>query len=176
MSTGTSTERSNPNEAVHQNKLLSLLESDQVRRLGTDHQKELNGTSSTPKPLWQRLGGSLRSGWKNLSNAFGAALRVCARATVGCTAVLPARTPNHVSVLVSRVTNTHTMRHVFDLTVEGEHCYYAEGMLVHNCTQALRFLRDSSWLEIDPPPEEDWDEDDYADSGRSRKVVNPYAQ
>jgi predicted phage terminase large subunit-like protein len=47
---------------------------------------------------------------------------------------------------------------------------------VDACTQALRFLRDSSWLEIDPPPEEDWDEDDYADTGRSRKVVNPYAQ
>jgi predicted phage terminase large subunit-like protein len=47
---------------------------------------------------------------------------------------------------------------------------------VDACTQALRFLRDSSWLEIDPPPEEDWDEDDYVDSGRSRKVVNPYAQ
>jgi len=47
---------------------------------------------------------------------------------------------------------------------------------VDACTQALRFLRDSSWLEIDPPPDDDWDEDDYVDSGRSRKVVNPYAQ
>jgi predicted phage terminase large subunit-like protein len=47
---------------------------------------------------------------------------------------------------------------------------------VDACTQALRFLRDSGWLEIDPPPEEDWDEDDYVDSGRSRRVVNPYAQ
>ena len=47
---------------------------------------------------------------------------------------------------------------------------------VDACTQALRFLRDSGWLEIDPPPEEDWDEDDYADTGRSRRVVNPYAQ
>jgi hypothetical protein len=78
--------------------------------------------------------------------------------------------------LVSQVTNTHTTRHVFDLTVEGEHCYYAEGMLVHNCTQALRFLRDSGWLEVDPPPDDDWDEDDYVDSGRSRRRENPYAQ
>jgi hypothetical protein len=174
--TGTSTERSNPNEAVHQNKLLSLLESDQARQLGTDHRKGLSGISSTPKRLWQRLGQRLRSGLRSLSNALGAALRVCARVTVGCTAAPLARTPNHVSVLVSRVTNTHTMRHVFDLTVEGEHCYYAEGMLVHNCTQALRYLRDSGWLDIDPPPPEDWDEDDYVDSGRSRKRENPYAQ
>ena len=45
---------------------------------------------------------------------------------------------------------------------------------VDACTQALRFLRDSGWLEIDPPPEEDYDEDDFADTGRKRRE-NPYA-
>ena len=45
---------------------------------------------------------------------------------------------------------------------------------VDACTQALRYLRDAGWLEIDPPPQDDWDEDDYADSGRKRRV-NPYA-
>ena len=174
--TGTSTERSNPNAAELRGNWSTLNESDQARRLGTDHQKGLSGTNSTPNILWPKLGKRLRSGWRNLSNASGAALKACARVIAGCTAVPPARTPNHVSVLVSRVTNTHTIRHVFDLTVEGEHCYYAEGMLVHNCTQALRFLRDSGWLDIDPPPDDDWDEDDYVDSGRSRRRENPYAQ
>jgi predicted phage terminase large subunit-like protein len=42
-------------------------------------------------------------------------------------------------------------------------------------TQALRFLRDSGWLEIDPPPEDDWDEDDFVDSGKVKRE-NPYAQ
>ena len=46
---------------------------------------------------------------------------------------------------------------------------------VDTCTQALRFLRDSGWLEIDPPPQDDWDEEDYADTGRARRE-NPYAQ
>lgn len=46
--------------------------------------------------------------------------------------------------------------------------------LVDACTQALRYLRDAGWLDIDPPPDEAWDEDDYADTGRVRKV-NPYA-
>jgi predicted phage terminase large subunit-like protein len=45
---------------------------------------------------------------------------------------------------------------------------------VDACTQALRYLRDAGWLEIDPPPRDDWDEDDYADTGRQRRV-NPYA-
>lgn len=46
---------------------------------------------------------------------------------------------------------------------------------VDAATQALRYLRDAGWLEIDPPPREDYDEDDYIDSGMSRVRVNPYA-
>jgi len=46
--------------------------------------------------------------------------------------------------------------------------------LVDACTQALRYLRDAGWLEIDPPPNDDWDEDDFADSGKQKRV-NPYA-
>ena len=46
-------------------------------------------------------------------------------------------------------TFTH-MQPVFNLTVEGEHCYYANGVLVHNCdsvTQALRHLRVNGLLQ-----------------------------
>jgi len=46
--------------------------------------------------------------------------------------------------------------------------------LVDACTQALRYLRDAGWLDIDPPPDDAWDEDDFADTGRVRRV-NPYA-
>ncbi len=46
--------------------------------------------------------------------------------------------------------------------------------LVDACTQALRYLRDAGWLDIDPPPDDAWDEDDYADSGKQKRV-NPYA-
>lgn len=46
--------------------------------------------------------------------------------------------------------------------------------LVDACTQALRYLRDAGWLDIDPLPDDTWDEDDYADTGRVRKM-NPYA-
>ena len=45
---------------------------------------------------------------------------------------------------------------------------------VDACTQALRFLRDAGWLEVDPPPRDTWDDDDYADTGRTRRE-NPYA-
>jgi predicted phage terminase large subunit-like protein len=45
---------------------------------------------------------------------------------------------------------------------------------VDTCTQALRYLRDAGWLEIDPPPRDDWDDEDWVDAGRARRE-NPYA-
>jgi predicted phage terminase large subunit-like protein len=44
---------------------------------------------------------------------------------------------------------THTMRPVYNLTVEGEHCYFANGVLTHNCdtvSMALRHLRETGLL------------------------------
>lgn len=41
---------------------------------------------------------------------------------------------------------THTMRPVYNLTVEGEHCYFANGVLTHNCdtvSMAMRHLRET---------------------------------
>ena len=42
---------------------------------------------------------------------------------------------------------------VFNLKVEGAHCFYANGLLVHNCdamTQALSDLNKSGGLKMDP--------------------------
>jgi len=142
---------------------------------GTDQKKGGIGTENTQRPLWQRLGESLSRTTQPLTNAFGAVLTALPKFLSERSSAPPlAKTPNQSTALVRQVTNTHTMRHVFDLTVEGEHCYYANGILVHNCTQALRYLRDAGWLDIDPPPEDSWDEDDYVDSGKQRKG-NPYA-
>jgi len=53
---------------------------------------------------------------------------------------------------------------------ESAHDDYVDAM-----TQALRYLRDSGWLDIDGPAPELYDEEDFADSGRSRRRENPYA-
>jgi phage terminase large subunit-like protein len=67
---------------------------------------------------------------------------------------------------------------------------WAEGMVSQICSfpetthddfcdsmsQALRFLRDAGWLNIDPPPPEDYDEDDVIDAGwEHRRKENPYS-
>jgi hypothetical protein len=43
---------------------------------------------------------------------------------------------------------------------------------VDSCTQALRYLRDAGFLDIDPAPR--YDDDDYVD-GNKKPAVNPYA-
>ena len=45
---------------------------------------------------------------------------------------------------------------------------------VDSATQAMRFLKDTGWLDINPPPEED-DYDDYLEEIGHQKNVNPYA-
>jgi predicted phage terminase large subunit-like protein len=65
---------------------------------------------------------------------------------------------------------------------------WAEGMISQICSfpntdhddfcdamsQALRYLRDAGFLNIDPPPPDYLDDDDYMDAGVNRRE-NPYA-
>lgn len=56
--------------------------------------------------------------------------------------IVPGRQASGVAV--KGVQRTHISRPVFNLTVDGAHCYYANGVLVHNCdtvSMALRYLR-----------------------------------
>jgi len=54
---------------------------------------------------------------------------------------------------------------------ESAHDDYVDAM-----TQALRYLRDSGWLDIDGPAPEAYDEDDLIDAGMVKQKGNPYAQ
>lgn len=59
---------------------------------------------------------------------------------------------NQNSRQVKAVRNTHTTQPVFNLTVEGAHCYYAEDILVHNCdtvSQALLRYRQGGFIPLD---------------------------
>jgi hypothetical protein len=172
-STGTSTGRRHLSAAGGQSSLSTSAGSASAQPTGTGQTRDGRGTESTPRLLWQRLGASLSRTTQPLTNAFGAALTALPKFPRGRSFVHPlARTPSQSIALVKQATNTHTMRHVFDLTVEGEHCYYADGILVHNCTQAIRLLKDMNWLDINPePPDND---DDYLEFTQEKRV-NPYS-
>jgi predicted phage terminase large subunit-like protein len=143
---------------------------------GTSQKRVERGIESTPSAVSPRHGASPGSFLNSVSNAFGVALTWLARSLGRSSADQPVRPLSPSFASASLVQNTHTTRRVFDLTVEGEHCYFANGILVHNCdalSQALRYLRDAGFLNIDPVPDE-LDEDDYVDAGVRRKE-NPYA-
>jgi len=44
---------------------------------------------------------------------------------------------------------------------------------VDSLSQALRVLRDSGWIRLDPLPARDYD---YADEDPRKRTANPYAQ
>ena len=46
---------------------------------------------------------------------------------------------------------------------------------VDSTSQALRFLRDSGFIDIDGDPPDLYDEEDFIDSGMPKKMENPYA-
>ena len=51
-------------------------------------------------------------------------------------------TLNVVPVVVERVQGQSSLETVYDLTVEDAHEFFANGVLVHNCIDALRYSQD----------------------------------
>ena len=60
------------------------------------------------------------------------------------------------------------LRQVCSFPEAGGHDDYVDAL-----SQALRVLRDSGWLQLDPLPARDYD---YADDDARKKFANPYAQ
>jgi predicted phage terminase large subunit-like protein len=174
MNTGNITRSRSQSEAKHQSIWNTSTGSGHKPLNGTNQTREGLGIGNTPKHLWQRLGAFPRFTKRSRLFASGADRQQLPKAQENSFVVQPAKTPSPSSALVKQVVNTHSMRLVYDLTVEDEHCYFANDILVHNCTQALRYLRDAGWLVIDAPSRDWLDDEDYADAGR-KKRENPYA-
>jgi hypothetical protein len=88
--------------------------------------------------------------------------------------------------LPESVTRTGAIETVYNLTVEGASCFYAEGILVHNCdvlSSAVAYLRDRDMLHATPDEKYlDLEEKKEAEEqealrlhNRERPRVNPYA-
>jgi hypothetical protein len=78
-----------------------------------------------------RLGGVLPAWMTRLACAMGV------RGSFESTAT---RSPSSAPVFVIGVTDTGRREPVYDLTVDGPPEFYADGVLVHNCMDALRYL------------------------------------
>ena len=81
-----------------------------------------------------------------------------------------------------------SIKRSFDAKVKGEFADWAKRFLRQVCSfpemgghddyvdslsQALRVLRDSGWIRLDPLPARDYD---YADEDPRKRTANPYAQ
>lgn len=156
------------NQALPSRSLISL-ELEERQPNGIDLKKEWHGIKSIQKILFKKRGECLRS-LKNLkSHVFGVVKKAWLNISRKNSALLHVNARNLDLEEVSCVFNTNTTGLTFDLTVENEHCYFANGILVHNCSQALSYLHDAGWLKLP---------DDYEAIEEYREPYkgNPYAQ
>lgn len=104
------------------------------RKSGTDRKMEEDGIGNTGKGLG-------REGRKNCSYAHSAGKSI-GRIVQRAKEVFAGRTAriNNEGVMVSGSTQINEPITVYDITVQDAHCFYAEGVLVSNCHDALQYV------------------------------------
>jgi predicted phage terminase large subunit-like protein len=118
-----------------------------LQRIGTVVKKGVNGIVKTPTHhfgLPERLNHTAKAITRGFVSGAVRALKLGALKSL-C-AQRPVSKENPDTCVVEAVKFTHTMQPVYNMTVEGEGCYYANGILVHNCdtvSMAMRHLRDT---------------------------------
>lgn len=116
------------------------------RLLGINRKKGGPGTGKLRRNPWTKPEPhEFHSSTSRLAHAFGAEPRFRGNFLGKNTADLRVRQTTVGGAEDCAKKSTRILQPVFNLTVEGAHCYYANGILVHNCdttSQALRHLRD----------------------------------
>jgi hypothetical protein len=140
--------------------LLILINNAQKRRNGINQKLVENGISKLLQSpflkLWRRLPLSQKAMIDPFSGpafANGAGVNLNLEINAKFCARQNANLINPISSSVGAGEFTLTTHPVYNLTVEGAHCYYANGILVHNCdtvSQAIRWLRDVGLLTRSP--------------------------
>jgi predicted phage terminase large subunit-like protein len=120
------------------------------RRNGIAAKKGASGIVKMPTPQSaqkERPGHTAKVGITKF--ACGAAKRLLQRALRLFSAMPTATKSVQGSSAVLSVSAIRTTQPVYNLTIEGAHCYYANGVLVHNCdtvSMTLRHMRDIGLL------------------------------
>jgi len=99
---------------------------------GMAHQKDLSGTVKPPKPLG-KIEVLLCTLAKNVKRSFNLAKQQ--RSITALVNVLLLRGEKNIQTTIP----LKQRQSVYNLTIEGAHCYYANGILVHNC-DALSYI------------------------------------
>ena len=154
-----------------------LKEYDPKPQSGTDRKKVENGIVRWLRKWWSKgaiMAGTIL-GCLESSRVYGVVSRLKNVAQKLYSVLVHVSLRNQVIVeRVSLSPPQHTSD-VYNLTVEGAHCYYANGFLTHNCdafTQSTIYLRDQGYFELDYA---ELDEVEEADYYNQRRKGNPYA-
>ena len=97
-----------------------------------DHQKDLSGIAKTRKLLGQ-IEDLLLTLAKNVKTSFNLVKQQKSIFALE-SALLPLGGKNTLTTIALKQRQS-----VYNLTIEGAHCYYANGILVHNC-DALSYI------------------------------------
>jgi hypothetical protein len=114
------------------NNLLIWTKLEKKPQSGMAHQKDLSGTVKPPKPLG-KIEVLLRTLAKNVKTSFNLAKQQKS-ITARVSALLLRGERNFPTTIALKQRQS-----VYNLTIEGAHCYYANGILVHNC-DALSYI------------------------------------
>jgi hypothetical protein len=118
---------------------------------------------------------------KVLDNAIGAEMIMNTKALDVNFADLIAKARKADGDAESQISSPIILKPVFNLSVDEPHCYFANGVLVHNCdtfTQALIYLRIGGWAGAHPDDDEGYNEplplDDEDGDYITERVRAPY--
>lgn len=144
---------------------------------GTDRKKEENGTARMPRNLisdyWLKVVAWVFTKESLLFAPVYGAASILSRLLSGLHfAAQPIKLKNQNTVGLDAVKPLKHTKDVFNLSVEGEHCYYANGILTHNCdtfTQSMIYLERSDFIALPFAPD-----DDKEDLPPVKRKANPY--
>ena len=132
--------------------VLRTMSSCELRLLsGTEAMPGVHGTESTPRSLLLLRAPPSKSKARLTSRApaRGAEWLTSVIARAASSVLRVVRRPSPAFVAVYLVRNTHTTQPVYDISVEEAECFYANGLLVHNCTQALMRVRAGGFIRLE---------------------------
>lgn len=126
---------------------------DTKQQTGTRVKKGARGIVTSVRSIWTKLVPTnalvMRGLFAERDSANGAVLSSSLESREKLFVPVHAKQRSQNTSRVKQVKPIHISRPVYNLTVEGAHCYYANGILTHNCdtvSQALNYLRTTGIL------------------------------
>ena len=150
-STGQNTQTIIPIMENHKNSWITFVPLDRWLLIGTKAKKVVSGINNMlTKPLNILMRQNRIAKAITKENVSGAVMDLQQKPLKKHCVQYPANKQNLNISVVKQVRYMNIMLPVYNLTIDDEHCYYANGILTHNCdtvSQAITFMRKSGMIQ-----------------------------